>query len=998
MCRLQKYHVRRVTYDYGCCEMNESNLVVLALLWYIQLSSQHSSTKTFALPSPQTLRTEYLDSPYGIDTLTPRFSWKCPFTNIKRGQNQVAYEIRVSEGTFDGPKETPTPTAPVWNHTENTNNTIGIVYAGPALTYRQIYFWKVRWWAVDQPTEETASEWSAWTVFGTSLGEWVSQWIGRLIKNPARPLQIRTDFDLPDGIRQAFVYVAGLGYYQLYLNGQRVDSHTLGPFTVYTKRVLYDTFLVTSFLRENDTNAIGVRLAPGAWTRFYNGPLMLRLEMHIDLQNGSTVQLVSHGADSNHTIKFQIKTHWKLHDDPCTMADYYKGEQYDARLEQDGWNAPNFHAANRWEDAVQVDHPVGDLHPHMMKRIRKLDVIKAVSMSEPFPGVYVFDFGQNFAGVETLRVRGPAGATVTIYKGELLFENGTVNNQLIKFANMTTVYTLRGSDEIEIFEPSFVYYGFQYAQVTGYPGKPTIDSLTGRFVHSDVDEVGRIDFKGNSIEANILRGVQHCVRWSALSNLMSIPTGCPNREKRGWMGDGQVSASTVAWNFDTAALHANWVRAMRDQQAIYSAVPEIAGMVTDIVPDPTPPSARLFTDATWSSAYFVVSLLLYRRYGDVRLIEELYEGFEAYVVYLDRLARESEKSGLLTKYKYGDWVNTYPRTREIHTTGPISVSFSQITDYEIFAKFARILNRTEDAVKYIELANRLKLDFHELYYNKTAGGYRDGTQTPNILALSLDNAIPRDTYQTVVDAFLHDVVVAHETHSTTGAVGTKFLLQTLTRINRSDVAFALATQTTEPSWGWWVAQNATTLWEDWSGVADLSHPPPPTHNHIFLGSHWPWVYETFVGVSQDDDSAAFEHVVVRPIHATIPLETWKLVCKEKVKIFNIDGVNGSYESIRGKVSVSWSHAKDDGSGTLFALSVEIPTNSDAEVWVPTQNYCNDTPSFDRIIITESSRGVLANGKFDLSEGIVAGRYDSEFQAVILKIVSGKYAFAYKLKS
>ena len=727
---------------------------------------------------------------------------------------------------------------------------------------------------------------------------------------------------------------------------------------------------------------------------------MLRLELHAKLADGSTVKLVSHPGNAR-VRGADVKGWWRIDDDPCTQAAFYDGEHYDARLEQDGWNAPNFAAATRWQDAAEVSPPsdggVGRLHPDTLKPIRKFDEIKAVRMTEPVPGVYVFDFGQNFAGVEILRVRGPAGATVTIYKGELLFDNGTIHNQLR--VNMTTVYTLRGGDDVEVYEPDFVYYGFQYAQVTGFPGKPTLDSLSGRFVHSDLNATGDIEFQGDSAEASILRGIQHCVKWSALSNLMSIPTDCPNREKRGWMGDGQVSSSNAAWNFDMAAFYESWVRSMRDQQEIYASVEEIAGMVTDIVPDPARPTPKAFTDATWSSAYLIVPLLVYRHYGDVALISELYEGFRDYVVYLDRLAQENSSvpGGLLTKHKYGDWCNTYPReTREIPITGPISASFFQITSYEIFSRFARILNRSDDAVKYAQMAEKLKPIFHEFYYNKTKAGYQDGSQTPNILALSLDGAIPRETLQDVVETFLHDVTQEHNYHLTTGAVGTKFLLQTLTRVNRSDLAFALATQTTEPSWGWWVTQNATTLWENWSGVADLTHPPPPTHNHIFLGSHWPWLYETFVGIDQADDSTAFEHIVIRPIHATIPLETWKTICTGDVRIFKISGVNASYNSIRGKISVAWSHANEGN--VLFSLAVTIPMNSDAEVWVPTQNYCGKIPSPSQVLVTESGQEIWSDGKLKPIKGVLSGSYNSEYQAVVLQIVSGSYVFAYSLMS
>lgn len=208
------------------------------------------------------------------------------------------------------------------------------------------------------------------------------------------------------------------------------------------------------------------------------------------------------------------------------QAHVYEGEHYDARQEEDGWNEPGFDDSH-WNTAAEVANSgAGDMHGRMMEPIRKSTNLTPVRMTEPMPGVFVFDFGQNFAGVVRLTVKGPAGTVVTMYKGELLYPNGTVNNQL--HVNMTTVYTLRGGEE-EVYEPSFVVYGFQYVQVTGYPGKPTLEGI---FIHSNVAPVGSLEFRQGD-RVDILRDVQHAIQWSQQSNLMSTPTDCPNpREKR----------------------------------------------------------------------------------------------------------------------------------------------------------------------------------------------------------------------------------------------------------------------------------------------------------------------------------------------------------------------------------------------------------------------------------------------------------------------------------
>ena len=756
----------------------------------------------------------------------------------------------------------------VWDSGKTTSSeSVTIEYKGKALQTATVYFWKVRWWERSQSQPSPYSEFAVFSV-GVPNDEWMGQWIGRprgtahrLNDGFTRPLQLRTEFELDiTETRQVILYGSGLGYYKLYVNGLQTDDRSLGPFTSYYKRVVYDTYNLFPLLLQGK-NAIGTRLAPGFWGNDYNGPLMFRFQMHVEFKNGTIIKFVSQAGHLQLEAASVVQTHWKTRDDPCTQAHVYQGERYDARLEEDGWDEPGFNDSH-WSDANEVaDSGVGEMHGRMMPPILKSRTgLVPVRITEPMPGIFVFDFGQNLAGVVTLYVSGPKGTVVTMYTGELLFSNGTVNNQLREHVNMTTVYTLRGG-KTEVFTPSFVYFGFQYVQVAGYPaGLISLNSVRAVPVNSNVKPAGSLEFRqGDRVDT--LEGVQHAIRWSQQSNLMSTPTDCPNREKRGWMGDAQVSALVAIWNFDMAAFYQSWIMSMRDEQKLFGT-----GVVPDIVPSGGKGNPSYRTDASWSSAYLLISLYVYQHYGNIRLIEDLYDGYKAYVDYLDSVT--DNETGLLTFHKYGDWCNTYPRTEEIATTGPISASFHYILDLEILAYFAKLTGHSSDANEYQKRADVLKIAFHKYYYNETVNGYVNGTQTQNVLPL-YGNFVPEQLVDQVAKSLMEDITITNHMHLTTGGVGTRFLLPTLTKLGRTDIALALATQTTEPSWGYWITQNATTLWEDWSGVADLTHPPPPTHNHIFLGSHGSWLYEILGGIGQNETSVAFEYIVIRPPQATI---------------------------------------------------------------------------------------------------------------------------------
>lgn len=629
---------------------------------------------------------------------------------------------------------------------------------------------------------------------------------------------------------------------------------------------------------------------------------------------------------------------------------------------------------------------VSRLSSHPMTHITSpLEPIPPVSVKEVQSHVFVFDFGVNLAGVCLIAAHeASSGTVISLMKGEELFENGTVKNQLS--VNMTTVYISKGGKTEEAWSPSWVYYGFQYVQVTGVQSADDIKLFMLPMTSAAVT-VGNVEFEEATSAGMLMNSVQVAIHRTQASNLMSIPTDCPNREKRGWMGDAQVSAKVAMWNYDMPAFYSNWIRTMSDVQ--------IASK-TGVVPDIVPGRIGGTTDATWSSAYPLISFYMYQHYGDKELIEEHFAGLKAYVDYLTTTT--DKDTGLLTYHKYGDWCNMYPRTQEIPTTGPISACFHYMLDLQLVSGFAGLVGNEADVKKYMDLHDSLIEPFNKYFYNESVGGYVDGTQTVNLLPL-FAHYVPEAKRETVETNLLHDIMVQHDMHLTTGAVGTRFLLPVITQLGRPDVALALANQSTFPSWGYWITQGATSLWENWSGHADLTHPPAPTHDHIFLGSHGSWLYEVALGI--EPALPGFEKISIRPLLTYFNNVTIASVCRETESsmVLSLPGASGSYESVRGTISVQYMQSEPTkADNTVFQMTVDIPPNTNATVYLPQRVLCTLTedgvfPPAENITIYETGRVIWADGVFKYgTPGITSGGILGQENAIAFEVGSGYYQF------
>lgn len=852
---------------------------------------------------PTHLKCEYLSNPLGIDARQPRFSWRLQHT--ERGQKQSAYQLLVATRPelLDQDKGDHWDTGKLASE-ESTQ----VVYAGKPLESGRTYFWKVRTW----DRQGSASPYSRMAHFEMGLltpQEWRGQWIGGAN-------QLRTEFQLPEAALRARAYVCGLGYHELRINGAKVGNSVLDPgWTTYDKRVLYVTFDVTPYLRRG-ANAVGVILGKG-----WYGSTALLLQMEIELAGGKRVSIASTPS-------------WRAQNGPITSDSIFDGEVYDTRLETPGWDQPGFNDAP-WSAAQTVKAPGGVLSAQMMPPIRVVDTLVPLAMSQPRPGVYVYDMGQNFSGWARLRVSGPRGTTVTMRFAELVYDNGMINRETIRKAKARDIYILRG-EGAEIYEPRFTYHGFRYVELTGYPGTPSLDTLRGRVVHTAVEPTGSF-----SASKQILNQIQRIILWGQRTNLHSVPTDCSQRDERmGWMGDAHVTAEEAMLNFDMAAFYTNFIRDIRDVQG-----PD--GTVTDTVPHKY---GRRPADPAWGTAYPLICWYVYEQNGDRRVLEENYEGLKRYVEFL----RSRAANHILSYSYYGDWVAVEK------TPGRFVSAAYYYYDVQILSKIAEILGNSADAKAYAQLATEIREAFNREFFDADAGNYANGTQTANTMALYLGLA-PEDRRGQVLGNLTNDIVYRHDTHVTTGFIGVKYLLPLLTQSGRPDLAYELATQTTYPSWGYMISQGATTLWELWQ---NKTGPAMNSHNHPMFGSLGAWFYQALAGINVGPAGAGYRHILIQP--QIVRDLTW---------------ASASVETLRGTVSSSWTHSPG-----IISLDVVIPVNSDAKVVVPKPVEMTD------VVLREGERPVWEKGTFVPGVPGVTGASQAKDGSITLEVGSGQYSF------
>ena len=859
------------------------NLMFLSfgLACLISLAAGFKSQAAVVVQNP---RCEYRVNPLGIDNPQPRLAWV--LEGDRRGENQTAYQVLVASSA----SKLEHGNADLWDSGKVASaESVQVAYAGKPLVSGQCVWWKVRVWGIDDHPSHYSKPASIETGL-LSPDDWRAQWIQRGSVGPLTDAQrfadhpapiFRKEFALDKKITRARAYVSGLGYYELRLNGGRVGDHVLDPgWTSYSKQVLYSTYDVTAQLKQG-RNAVGLMLGNG----WFN-PLPLRMWGHINPREALTigepraiVQLVVEYADgARETIVTDPS--WRVSDGPILRNSVYLGEVYDARREQPGWDAAGFDDS-QWKPAEVAGEPrIGPLRAQDAPPIRITRSLKPVKLGEPKPGIYIFDFGQNFSGWARLKVSGPAGTRVRLRSGELIYPDGTLNGMTavcgqIKGGGANYVYEGEGEprtafqlDEYilkgkgtEVFTPRFTFHGFRYVEVTGFPGKPALDSLEGLRLNSDVASAGSFECSNE-----MFNRIQRMVLWTELSNLFSVQSDCPHREKYGYGGDIVASSEMAMLNFDMSGFYSKAARDLLDAvrpNGGFTETSPFVGISDEGLGDQSGPIG-------WGTAQPLLLAQLRQYYGDDRPLREQFEATKRWVALLRSLAKDgildngiSDHESLVTK----------PRA--------LSGTAFYYFNVKLFAQLAAAMGKDADARGASLLAEQIKTAFNQKFLTKGTGRYDAATQACQAFALH-HGLVPAGERTRALDVLVADIA-SHGDHLTTGIFGTKYMLNALTDAGRADVAYRLVNQRTFPGWGHMLEQGATTLWEHWE-FSDNTF----SHNHPMFGSVSEWFYKALAGIQPAPDAVGFDKIVIKP-----------------QPVGDLRWVRASHDTARGRVSSAW---------------------------------------------------------------------------------------------
>ncbi|TFG23228.1 MAG: alpha-L-rhamnosidase [Promethearchaeota archaeon] len=897
------------------------------------------------LKSPFDLKCEYLSDPICIDAKLPRFSWM--IDHEERNQKQTAYQILVASD-----KEIlKSNNGDLWDSGKiDSENYFNVIYNGNSLDSDNTYYWKVKWW--DKNSKE--SSYSEIAFFGTALFEesdWTAKWISRpefLDKTSRKKLQyksgkspfigrvkevhgvyLRKDIQISKPISKAKIYICGIGYYELRVNGEKIGKRILDPAqTDYHKIALYSTYDITERVQENNTIAVILGNGRCIESFKYDFPKLI-LQAHIHYKDGSIE-------------KISTDESWKVSNGPIKENGIYYGEVYDAREEQPGWDEPQFDSSSWINASIVTGHKLAS---QMMEPIQITKKITPKEVKCPNPGMYIYDFAQNFTGFCKLKVRGPRGTRVQLRFSELVYKDGTLNLATVQEAKATDVYILKGEGE-EIFIPHFTYHGFRYVELTGFPGVPTLETLTGLFFHSNVTRASEFNCSNqliNQIHNNII--------WGQLSNLMSIPTDCPQRaERQGWMGDAALTVEEAIFNFDMARFCIKYLRDIQLAQ-------KNNGSLSDVIP----PYWRIYpADPAWGTAYITFAWYIYYYYNDVEILKEHYDSMKKYVDFLASISKDD----LILMGKYGDWC---PPCSIVSRRSPIELTSSwyYYHDTYLLSKIAKILEKDDDVKYYETKLKAIKDAFNTRFLSNVYDVQRlaptDFTvsQTSNTLPLYL-NMVPEKKRKRVLDTLIESIKSEYDYHFNTGIVGTRYMFDVLTDNGYPNVIYKMVTQTSFPGYGYMIKEGATTLWERWEKLEGAGM---NSHNHIMLGSVDPWFFKSLAGMNALEPS-------------------WKLI---RIKPFipeDMDYVSASLKTIRGNLHVSWEKFSNS-----LKLVCQIPIGSNAELWVPKEF---------GTVLKQGEDVIWEQGKYGVSNDIIEFIEENDTN-LLLKLGSGYYEFKIEMK-
>jgi alpha-L-rhamnosidase len=847
------------------------------------------NVSALARTSVSDLKCEYHINPIGIDVQTPRLTWK--LVSDELNVVQTAYEIRVATSH----KSLQSGKGLLWSSGKiASQQSVNVEYGGEPIKSMQRVYWQLRVW--DQNNKPT--QWSDVAYWETGILDqnlWKATWITRPnddVNAESRPSPLfRKEFSLNKKIESARVYVSALGLYELSINGQKVGNDHFTPgWTSYNKRVQYQTYDVTSLLKNQ--NAIGAIVGDGwyrgniGWSgqRNYYGPkTALFVQLQINYSDGSSDLIISDES-------------WKVSTGPILESDIYNGEVYDARLEQSGWNLSGFDDSH-WTKPESTDFSAEKLIAPQGLPVRIMSQIKPVAILTTPKGETILDMGQNMVGHVRLKVKGNAGDKVTLKFAEVLDKDGNFYTANLRSAKATNIYLLKGGEE-EIYEPHFTFFGFRYVKVEGYPGELTPEAITGMVIHSNMKKTGSF-----ACSDTLINKLQSNIEWGQRGNFLDVPTDCPQRDERmGWTGDAQVFSPTAAFNFDVAAFFTKWMGDVAADQLPGGSVPYV-------IPDVLRGGGG---STAWADVAIIVPWNIYLAYGDKRILEVQYESMKGWVDYMS--TRAGSDLIWTGDFHFGDWL-AFATTRSDYP-GATTEKDLIATAYfrysaQLLSKIASIIGKTDDSKAYNELSEKVKTAFiHE--YVTPSGRLVSHTQTAYSLALAFD-LLPEELIPAAAKYLADDV--RNFGHLTTGFVGTPLLCNVLSDNGYPDLAFMLVNRKEYPSWLYPVTQGATTIWERWDGQkpdGTFQDVGMNSFNHYAYGAIGEWLYTYVAGIVIDPENPGYKHFFLNPHPGG-----------------GLNDAKAELETLYGKISSSWKI-----SGADFEYDIIIPANTNALVTLP----------------------------------------------------------------
>lgn len=901
---------------------------------------------------PVDLKCELTHNPVGIDVPNPDFSFVLKSVDdSKRGLKQTAYQILVFSSEGLSVKNE----GDMWDSGKVLSDKMAFIsYNGKELNSSRKYWWKVRVW--DQ--EDQVSDWSekaCWTMGILNAGDWdAAKWISakgaekyaikyssarqdinisrdiveyRKANKPGpndpnySSMLLRKEFEIKPSLKNAVVHVSGLGHYELNINGKKVGNYLLAPgWTDYRYTALYDSYDVTEMLSEGK-NAIGLILSNGMYNiqfdsvryvKFLNsyGQLMAKAQLHLEYSDGSTKNI---GTDQS----------WQVSPGPITYMNEYGGEDFDARLVENGWDKPSFKTSGHWVEPIvlNVDLNLKGLSC-AAPPVKAIETLKPVTKTELKPNVWIYDLGQNTSIMPEIKVKGDRGAFVRITASELLYPDGSLDRRSASQHSHGPAwwqYTLNG-DVSEYYFPKFFYQGGRYLQVELLPAKgktevPEIMELNGIVVHSSATPIGTF-----TCSNELFNRIYSLVRWAQRSNMMSVLTDCPAREKVGWLEQYHLNGPSLRYNFDLLTLFRKGMGDMSDGQFKNGFVPNVApelfyagsGVISDgsdgafFTGDPI--AAGLHNSPEWGSSFIIVPWQQYIFSGDVTLIRRYYAKMKNYLSFLDQWSK-----GNLLYFGLGDWYDMGPKDPWGSQLTPIEFTASAIYfyDYKVMASMANLIGEKVDAKGFTEKSEVIRKAFNEKFYNEEKGIYSTGSNTAMAMPLALNIADEKNR-EDIVKKLVLDIR-KHGNSFTSGDVGYRFLLKALAMEGYSNLIYEMNNQSEKPGYGYQLKMGATALTEKWNADGVYMG----SQNHFMLGQINEWFFNDLAGIGVDDDGAGagFRNSIIKPMLAG-----------------DLKWVKGSYQTISGLISSEWKRDND-----VFSLDVSIPVNTTATVFISAKN-------------------------------------------------------------